>query len=211
MDRGKLFVVRAGTVILAATVILWAVMHVPVRSTDVSSFNAARQTIASNAQLDVSGKKAELAKINAHEQAAKIENSIGGELGKFIEPAIAPLGFNWQMGIGIVASFAAREVFVSSLAVIHGVGDADENSASLRETLRAERNPHTGALIYTPLVGLALMVYYVLAMQCLSTVAIVRRETMSWKWPLFMIAYMSILAWIGTFAVYQGGKLLGFA
>jgi ferrous iron transport protein B len=204
-------VVRAGTVILAATVIIWAVMHVPVRSTDVSPFETARQTITSNAHLDAASKRAELAKINGREQAAKIENSIGGKLGKFIEPAIAPLGFNWQMGIGIIASFAAREVFVSSLAVIHGVGDADENSASLRETLRAERNPNTGALIYTPLVGLALMVYYVLAMQCLSTVAIVRRETMSWKWPLFMIAYMSALAWIGTFAVYQGGKLLGFA
>ena len=211
MDRGRLFVIRAGTVILAATVILWAVMHVPVRTTDVSTFESARQVTAANPQLDASARDAELAKIDGHEAAAKLENSMGGAFGKWMEPAIAPLGFDWKIGIGIIASFAAREVFVSSLAVIHGVGDADENSSSLRESLRTQVNPNTGGLVFTPLVGLALMVYYVLAMQCLSTVAIVRRETLGWKWPVFMILYMSILAWVGAFAVYQGGKFIGLA
>ena len=138
-----------------------------------------------------------------------MENSIGGGMGKLIEPAIAPLGFDWKIGIGIISSFAAREVFVSGLAVVHGVGDADEGSSSLREALKNETNPRTGERVFTPLVGLALMVFFVLACQCISTVAIVRRETMSWKWPAFMVAYMSVLAWLGAFAVYQGGKLLG--
>ncbi len=211
MDRAKMFVIRAGTVILAATVILWAVMHVPLRATDTSSFDKARQEITQNAQLDAAAKGAALAHVSGLENAAKLENSIGGGFGKLIEPAIAPLGFDWKIGVSIIASFAAREVFVSSLAVIHGVGDADEKSPSLRETLRAQVNPRTGGLLFTPLVGLALMVYYVLAMQCLSTVAIVRRETLGWKWPVFMIAYMSVLAWLGAFAVYHGGKLLGLA
>ncbi len=140
-----------------------------------------------------------------------MEHSIGGALGKFIEPAIAPLGFDWKMGVGIIASFAAREVFVSGLAVVHGVGGADESSPSLRETLRAEVNPRTGHAVYTPLVGIALLVFFVLACQCMSTVAIVRRETNSWRWPLFMVAYMSVLAWVGAFLVFQGGHLLGLA
>ncbi len=207
MDRARLFVIRAGTVILAATVILWAIMHIPLRATDTSSFDAARQTIAANS---AAGNESALAKINAQEAAAKLENSLGGGLGKLIEPVIAPLGFDWKIGIGLISSFAAREVFVSGMAVVYGVGEADENSASLRETMRAQVHSN-GAAVYSPLVGIALMVFFVLACQCISTVAIVRRETLSWRWPLFMIAYMSVLAWAGAFAVYQGGKLLGLS
>lgn len=210
-DRGRLFVIRAGTVILAATVILWAVMIIPLHHTDTSSFEVARATIASNTRIDRESRAADLGRIDGQEKAAKLENSLGGAMGKLIEPAIAPLGFDWKMGIGIIASFAAREVFVSGLAVVHGVGGADENSASLRDALKSEINPRTGEAAFTPLVGLALMVFFVLACQCMSTVAIVRRETMSWKWPAFMVAYMTVLAWLGAFAVFQGGKLLGFS
>ncbi|HEY3295225.1 MAG TPA: ferrous iron transport protein B [bacterium] len=210
-DRGKLFVIRAGTVILAATVIVWAVIHVPLRHVDLAPLTAERAAVISDASLDSPAQTAALNLIQAKEDALRIEHSIGGSLGKLIEPVIAPLGFDWKMGVGIIASFAAREVFVSGLAVVNGVGSADENSSDLRQTLRAEKRPGSGAPVYTPLLGLALMVFFVLACQCMSTVAIVRRETNSWRWPAFMIAYMSILAWLGAFAVYQGGHLLGLS
>jgi ferrous iron transport protein B len=209
LDRGKLFVIRAGTVILAVTVILWALLHIPVGKTDFSSYERAASQIEANWSLTSAAKADASRTVSAQREAYVIEHSVGGRVGKALEPVIKPLGFNWQIGIGILASFAAREVFVSALAVVHGLGDADEHSPSLRNTLRGERDPATGALVYTPLMGLALLVFFVLACQCMSTVAIVRRETQSWRWPAFMIAYMSVLAWLGAFVVYQGGKLVG--
>lgn len=210
VDRAKLFVVRAGTVILAATVILWALMAIQVKSTDSAAFEQQREHVRSSTTLDNEARAAALDAIDAHESGLLLEHSLGGQIGKFIEPVLLPLGFDWRMGVGILASFAAREVFVSSLAVVHGVTYSEEDETTLRETLQTART-ETGALIYTPLVGLALMVFFVLACQCMSTVAIVKRETNSWQWPLFMVTYMSVLAWLGAFAVYQGGRLLGFS
>ena len=114
------------------------------------------------------------------------------------------------IGIGLIGSFAAREVFVSTMSIVYNVesGD-DENTEPLRDTMRGEKRAD-GSPIFTPLVCIGLMAFYVLAMQCISTVAIVRRETNSWRWPLFQIAYMTSLAWIAAFIVYQGGRLLGF-
>jgi ferrous iron transport protein B len=209
-DRAKLFVVRAGTVILAATVILWALMNWQVTDADYSSFDQARAKVEASAMLDEAARTQALSQIDASEGMLKLENSLGGQIGKFIEPLIAPLGFDWKMGVGIIASFAAREVFVSSMAVVHGVSNSDEDTSSLREALQNVNN-EAGLPVYTPLVGMALMVFFVFACQCMSTVAIVRRETLSWRWPAFMIAYMSVLAWFGAFAVYQGGKLLGIS
>jgi ferrous iron transport protein B len=125
---------------------------------------------------------------------------------------IRPLGFDWKIGIGLVASFAAREVFVSTMSVVYNVGgydESEESTASLAETLRQQTRPD-GSQIYTPLTGITLMVFYVFAMQCVSTVAVVRRETNSWRWPLFQIAYMTGLAWFLALVVYQGGRLFGF-
>jgi ferrous iron transport protein B len=203
-DRGRLFTIRAGTIILAATVILWGVLHVPLARMDHSRFEEARRQVTAD-----SSRGAALRAISGEENAAVVENSLGGHLGKLIEPVIAPLGFDWKIGVGIIASFAAREVFVSGLAVVHGVDGADETSPSLRETLRREKRAGSGEPLFTPLVGVALLVFFVLACQCMSTVAIVRRETGGWRWPLFMIGYMTVLAWLGAFVVYQGGKLAG--
>lgn len=211
LDRGKLFAVQAGTVILAATVVLWAMMNIQLGDGPGTIFDDQRAQLATQVQLDNQTRADILAQIDQSEAAWVSEHSLGGRLGKVIEPVIAPLGFNWKIGIGIIASFAAREVFVGSMAVVHGISDSDENALTLREKLQSETNPQTGARVFTPLVGLALMVFYVLACQCISTVAIVRRETQSWKWPAFMVAYMSILAWLGAFAVYQGGRLLGYS
>ncbi|HMQ24108.1 MAG TPA: nucleoside recognition domain-containing protein, partial [Planctomycetota bacterium] len=124
---------------------------------------------------------------------------------------LEPLGFDWKLGVGIVGAFAAREVFVSTLGIVYGVGsDVDEESVTLREKIRSERRVD-GRVVYTPLVGLSLLVFFALACQCMSTLAVVKRETHSWRWPIFMFVYMTALAWLASFAVYQGGQLLGFA
>ena len=134
-------------------------------------------------------------------------------MGRIIEPAIKPLGFDWKIGIGLISSFAAREVFITAMGTIYNIsedaGDSEKELA-VGQKMKDDINPQTGQPTFTPLVAVALMVFYVLAMQCMSTVAVVRRETGGWKWPLFQIAYMTGLAWLVTFAVYQGGKLLGF-
>ena len=134
-------------------------------------------------------------------------------MGHLIEPVIAPLGFDWKMGIGIIASFAAREVFVSTMSTVYNVGEYDRSEAAttnLAKILRRQKHPD-GSQVYTPLVALSLMVFYVFALQCVSTVAVVRRETNSWKWPLFQWVYMGALAWILAFITYQGGRFLGFS
>jgi len=187
-QRSKLFLSEAGTMILTCTVLLWALLSFP--KLPEPAVGADVQTRA------------------AWEQAS-LEQSFGGRIGKALEPAIAPLGFDWKIGVGIVGAFAAREVFVSTMGVIYGVGhDADEGSVALRDRLRADRRPD-GRPLYSPLVGFSLMVFFALACQCMSTLAIVRRETGTWRWPGFLLAYMTALAWVVSFTVYQGGVLLG--
>ena len=152
---------------------------------------------------------AETARLEAAE-GQRLANSWGGRLGRFIEPAIAPLGFDWKIGVGLIGAFAAREVFVSTMGVVYGVGDtADESSVPLRQRLQSERWPD-GRAVYTPLVGLSLMVFFALAAQCMSTLAVVRRETHSYGWPAFLFLYMTTLAWLFSFATYQIGTALGW-
>jgi ferrous iron transport protein B len=138
-------------------------------------------------------------------------------LGHAIEPVIRPLGFDWKIGVALIASFAAREVLVSTLSIIYNVGDSDsasgkagDASPTLISAIRDAKHDD-GTPAWTPLTAVTLMVFFVLAMQCMSTVAVVRRETNSWRWTLFMIGYMTGLAWIAAFITYQGGRLLGFA
>jgi len=126
-----------------------------------------------------------------------------------MEPVIAPLGFDWKIGIGLVGAFAAREVFVATMGVVYGLEpDAAQTSLTLREKLRQEQRPD-GKPLYTPLVGLSLLLFFALACQCSSTLAVVRRETGTLRWPLFLFAYTSALAWLVSFAVYQTGRGLG--
>ena len=179
-ERGFLFLRRAGTVILALSILLWALATYPKPSDPATS------------------------------PADAIAQSFAGKMGHAIEPLIRPLGYDWKIGIGLIASFAAREVFVGTMSIVYAVESGpDEDFAPLRDTMRAERRAD-GSPVFTPLVCLGLMVFYVLAMQCISTVAIVRRETNSWRWPLFQIAYMTSLAWVAALVVYQGGRLLGW-
>ena len=150
-----------------------------------------------------------LSAIDASEAAAQLEHSAAGRLGKAIEPAIEPLGMDWRMGVGVIGAFAAREVFVSTLGIVFGIGEADEESAPLRERLRDARRSD-GSKLMTPLSGVALMVFFVLACQCMSTLAVVKRESGSWKWPIVMFVYMTVLAYLVTLGVFQIGTALGW-
>ncbi|MBN2563476.1 MAG: hypothetical protein JXQ75_21365, partial [Phycisphaerae bacterium] len=140
--------------------------------------------------------------------AARLRNSYLGRIGHAIEPAIKPLGYDWRIGIGLLSSFLAREVFVGTMGITFAIGEVDEESEALRDRLAAATWPD-GRPVLTPLVGVGLMVFYVLACQCVSTVAVVRRETNSWRWPALMFTYMTILAYVSALLVHQIGIQLG--
>jgi len=200
--KSSMFLREAGTVILGCSIALWALLYFP---RDLPKSAPDYAALIAHAPDDDA--KAALA---AREQAAHLENSYGGRIGHAIEPAIKPLGFDWKIGVGLVGAFAAREVFVSTLGIVYAVGnDADEHSQPLRQALRTAKTSE-GKTAYPPLVGLSLMVFFALAMQCMSTLAVVRRESGGIAWPLFLFGYMTVLAWVVSFAVYQGGRLLGF-
>ncbi|HTL73321.1 MAG TPA: ferrous iron transport protein B [bacterium] len=211
-DRAKIFVKQAGTIILAISLILWALAHYPKSSPPAAAVSMSEQA----AQLEKAGD----AKQSGEMQAAAdrltaqsaLQNSFAGQLGHFIEPVIAPLGYDWQIGIGIISSFAAREVIVSTLAIVYGVGDdvAEKDNNSLYDSLRRAKRTD-GTAIFNTATCASLLVFYILAAQCLSTTAVVKRETNSWKWPLFQIAYMTGMAYIAALLVYQTLKYFGHA
>jgi ferrous iron transport protein B len=223
-DRGKIFIQRAGTVILGISIVLWFLASYPRSSAIEAHYDGLRATIeAAGADRLASASASEAASIRstideqlAHlhqaEAGERLRDSYAGRLGRGIEPLIRPLGFDWKIGIGIIASFAAREVFVSTMSTVYSVGGMEEMAegvSGLAETLQAQTRAD-GSPVYTTLVGITLMVFYVFALQCVSTVAIVRRETNSWRWPLFQWLYMAVLAWTLAFLTYQGGRWLGW-
>jgi ferrous iron transport protein B len=202
-DRSKLFLQRAGTVILGIMILLWFLATYPRSSALDQEFAAKKAAVAND--------EAALKQIEQQESGEKLRRSFAGMMGRALEPVIAPLGFDWKIGIGLVGSFAAREVFVSTMSAVYNLetDDSEAGTKVLADTLREQKRTD-GSRLYTPLLGITLMVFYVFALQCVSTVAVVRRETNSWKWPLFQWAYMGALAWIFAFVTYQGGRLLGF-
>ncbi len=178
------FLKQAGTIILLISVGMWVLATYP--------------------KVDA---PAELAGDAAEEAAYQLEHSLAGRLGRMIEPVVRPLGYDWKIGIGVLSSFAAREVVVSTLSIIYGLGE-DAEERTLRETLREARDPE-GRPVFTFATCMSLMVFYVLAMQCLPTQAVTRAETGSWKWALFQLAYMTAIAYATSFLVYQGLSALG--
>lgn len=179
-ERSRLFLKKAGTIILGVSIVLWFLATYP--------------------------------KIEHATPSEQLKHSFVGMTGQMIEPLIKPLGFDWKVGIGLIGSLLQREVFVSTMGTIYNIQNSDQSngSVSLKEQMRSDRNPVTGARTFTALTAICIMVYYVLAMQCMSTVAVMRRETNGWKWPLFQIGYMTSLAYGATFVVYHAGLFLGF-
>ena len=194
IEKVSVFVIEAGKVIMVISIVLWVLAtYGPEEAMQKAELEA--NQIAQTTSLDAAATADLVA-------AKKIEASFAGHIGKAIEPAIAPLGFDWKIGIALLTSFAAREVFVGTMATIYSIGST-EDEQTIRDKLAAARNPTTGEKVYTAATSLSLLIFYVFAMQCMSTLAVVRRETGSWKWAFLQFAYMSILAYLGSLIAFQ--------
>jgi ferrous iron transport protein B len=192
IEKVKIFVFDAGKIIVAISIVLWALASTgPTKSFD----KVKRQLVEAEKSGDT--------ELVATLEAEKLEKSYAGLTGKALEPLIKPLGFDWKIGIALITSFAAREVFVGTMATIYSVGSGNEDLSTVRQKMTAEKNPQTGEPMYNLAVGWSLMLFYAFAMQCMSTLAVVKRETGSWKWPAIQFTYMGILAYISSFIVYQ--------
>jgi len=195
INKAKIFVVDAGKVIMVISLILWA----------LSSLGPGHRMEDAKAHYDEQIKQhpAQAQELAKAKQAAILENSYAGRLGKIVEPVIRPLGYDWKIGIALITSFAAREVFVGTMATLYSVeGGKDADQPTLRQRMQSARR-EDGSPVYTLASGVSLMIFYVLAMQCMSTLAVVRRETRSWKWPGIQLAYMTGLAYVMSLIVYQ--------
>jgi ferrous iron transport protein B len=193
ISKARIFVFDAGKVIMIISLILWG----------LSSFGPNNSTGKITAQYDQLKNKpgANVEQLEKDFHTAKLENSYAGILGKTIEPSITPLGFDWKIGIALITSFAAREVFVGTMATLYSVGDSD-NELLLKEKMKAAVYPD-GRPVFTLASGLSLMIFYVFAMQCMSTLAVVKRETRTWKWPIIQFIYMTGLAYVMSLLVYH--------
>lgn len=194
ISKARIFVMDAGKVIMIISLVLWA----------LCSFGPGNkmQQISQRYEALKTMPGANVAQLNKDLQTTKLENSYAGILGKAIEPAITPLGYDWKIGIALITSFAAREVFVGTMATIYSVGDNDEGSLLLKEKMKAAKKSD-GTPVFNLASGLSLMIFYVFAMQCMSTLAVVKRETRSWKWPIIQLIYMTGLAYLMSLLVYQ--------
>lgn len=193
-DKVKVFLLDAGKIIVAISIILWFLSsHAPGDKFEQIEKKYSDYDLRSDLSYN---------EIEAKVASEKLEVSYAGILGKTIEPAIKPLGFDWKIGISLVTSFAAREVFVGTMATIYSAGNTD-NTQTIREKMKAEKDPETGEPKFTIAVGFSLMIFYAFAMQCMSTLAVVYRETKSWKWPAIQFLFMSVLAYLSSFIVYQ--------
>lgn len=195
VNKAKIFVFDAGKIIMVISLILWA----------LSFYGPKEKMSAIDQKYDqlVQQNPTKSAELNKQKSTELLQNSYAGILGTSIEPVISPLGFDWKIGIALITSFAAREVFVGTMATLYSVGnDEDENSLLLREKMQ-QASRTDGSKVYTLPTGLSLMIFYVFAMQCMSTLAVVKRETKSWKWPIIQLVYMTGLAYIMSFIAYQ--------
>ncbi|MES2798689.1 MAG: ferrous iron transporter B [Bacteroidota bacterium] len=193
-EKVKVFVLDAGKMILAISILLWA----------LATFGPSGKMDAAEQKARREGEKSHLSALQVEKNVAstRLENSYIGHVGRFVEPAIQPLGYDWKIGISLLTSFVAREVFVGSLATIYAVQDTDVDHHRLVDRLKAEEKAD-GTPVFSFAVGLSLMVYYVFAMQCMTTLVVVRQETKSWRIPIVQLLYMGVLAYLGAFIVFQ--------
>ncbi|MCT4700139.1 ferrous iron transport protein B [Tenacibaculum haliotis] len=194
LEKTKAFVFGAGKIILAISIVLWFLA-----SNGPSSFKNAEKSVTEN----IANQQLSATELSQKIASAKLENSYIGIAGKAIEPAVKPLGYDWKIGIGLIASFAAREVFIGTLATIYSVENNEEDISTIKEKMAAEINQETGEKRFNFATGMSLLLFYAFAMQCMATLAIVKRETKSWKWPIVQLVGMGILAYLSAFAAYQ--------
>ena len=194
-EKVKAFVLEAGKIIMVISIILWFMASYG----PGNSIEEAEKAVYSQHDTN-SMTETELENLIA---SKKIESSYAGYLGKFIEPVIKPLGFDWKIGIALITSFAAREVFVGTMATIYSVGSESDNEDSVIQRMRKEINPDTGEEVYNPATSFSLLIFYLFAMQCMSTLAIVKRETNSWKWPTIQLLFMTGLAYLSSLLVFN--------
>ena len=195
IEKAKIFVFDAGKVIMMISLLLWAL------STYGPKEKMAGVTVKYEQLIKENPQQANV--LNKQRKTELLQSSFAGTLGKAIEPVIRPLGYDWKIGIALITSFAAREVFVGTMATLYSVGeDADANNSTLRQKMAAAVRPN-GSKVYNLATGLSLLIFYVLAMQCMSTLVIVKRETRTWKWPMIQLVYMTGLAYLMSWAVYR--------
>ena len=194
VEKTKAFIFGAGKIILSISVVLWFL---------ASNGPQSYADVEKNITEKTANQEISEAKLNQMIASSKLENSYIGIMGKSIEPAIKPLGYDWKIGIALISSFAAREVFVGTLATIYSVESDDDDITTIKQRMASEINPETGTKRFNFPVGMSLLVFYAFAMQCMATLAIVKRETKSWKWPLIQFFGMGVLAYICSFIVFQ--------
>jgi ferrous iron transport protein B len=195
-EKSKTFVVEAGKVIIAISIILWVMAS-------YGPSDRFEQIDKKYAEIEAQKDSVQISTLERDKSAEKLENSYAGILGHAIEPAIKPLGFDWKIGIALITSFAAREAFVGTMATIYSVEGGDENVTSIRDKMRAAKFADTGLPVFTFATSFSLMLFYAFAMQCMSTVAVVYRETKSWRWPGIQLVYMTALAYVASLIAYQ--------
>ncbi len=194
-EKIRIFVLESGKIILAISIILWVLANYG----DTAKMEQAETQLKAQAKTE----KWTKSKTETAISTAKLEHSYAGMFGKTIEPLIKPLGYDWKIGIALLTSFAAREVFVGTLATIYSVGESDTQIETLRQKMKAEINPETQKPRYTLAVGISLMVFYAFAMQCMSTIAVVYRETQSYQWTIAQLMYLSVLAYLGALLAFN--------
>ncbi|MEO5891260.1 MAG: ferrous iron transporter B, partial [Ferruginibacter sp.] len=195
VEKAKIFVFQAGKIIMVISLLLWV----------LSTYGPSKKMAAVSSKYEqlVKNNPDQQIELNKQRKTELLQNSFAGTLGKAIEPAIRPLGYDWKIGIALITSLAAREVFVGTMATLYSVGDdADENNNTLRQKM-ASAVRSDGTKVYNLATGMSLLVFYVLAMQCMSTLAVVKRETRSWKWPAIQLVYMTGLAYLMSWLVYN--------
>jgi len=194
-DKVKTFIFQVGKIIIAISIVLWVAASYgpPKRMEQIDLKYESADFVNNHSEEDLDRMKS----------AERLENSFVGILGKSIEPAIRPLGFDWKIGIALITSVAAREVFVGTMATIYSVEGSDDDTTNIREVMAAAKDPLTGEKVYTTATAFSLMVFYAFAMQCLSTIAVVKRETNGWKWPAIQFTYMTAMAYMASLVVYQ--------
>ena len=200
-ERGAVYLKKAGTIIFAGCVLVWFLSNFPWNPQYSKDYDALIEQAKDNEEM--------VTQLENERACEKMEKSYAGKLGRAIAPVFKPLGFDdWKVSVGLVGGFIAKEIVVGTLGTLHSIGEADEESESLRQALQNETRPD-GSKMFTPLVAYALMVFVLLYIPCVATIAVIKRETNSWRWPIFAAFYTTLVAWLIAFIIYQGGRFLG--